>query len=643
MPQRAKSFRLRAAILVTLCIVTSIGSGWLLFNWLQDRELTKLGDQQQALLISASNQLHQELGNTRDIMRLIGGGKDLREALQGQQVPDIDKLRNYLLNFGEFLDKIYQLRWLDQQGHERVRINFTEHQISVVPAAELQNKADRYYVRAGFKVAPPEVYLSPIDLNVEHGHIELPYRPSLRASYQTGYNDQLLPGLLIANIDLTLLLKQLRALSTAEVELSITNSRGNWLLHPDPLLEWGSDRGDSRANMSSHFPERWQHLHSGALFGTFLDSSGLISFSKTSLISDADLGTPSAEQIWFVAETPADSISAIRRASLQPALALGLGLFLLGSFLCYQELRHHWRQWHLSVALEQRQQALQKSNTALENALQQQVQLQDDLVESRKLSALGLMVAGVAHELNTPTGGALIITYHLQQQVADLQTALETGLTRQHLEDFIQSLNEGLQLSQHHLQHAADLIKSFRRLAVERATEDLDTFKLQTVVDDLLISLRSLIKARRIEVVCQLPEDLTLTSYPGVLSQILQNLFSNAISHGLANHPSPRIDCSAKVINEATIELKVTDNGTGIHPDMQKTLFDPFATSGRGRGHTGLGMHMVRQWVSKVLGGTIGVSSSVSGTCITLTIPRQAPHHGLSESAPVAAATPPQA
>jgi len=262
---------------------------------------------------------------------------------------------------------------------------------------------------------------------------------------------------------------------------------------------------------------------------------------------------------------------------------------------------------------QQEKEALEVTNAKLDISLYEQSILQDELVETRKLSALGMMVAGVAHELNTPVGGALMLTSTLETHLTQLTKAVDTGLSRQALADYILHSQEGLKLLDENLKRAKIRVESFKRLAIDRASDDIVEFRLRQVCDDLLRSLQVMLTHSGVKVVTHIAEDLRLVGYPGIVSQILQNLIVNAVVHGFADMTGGQIELRAETNEQDQVILRVSDNGSGVRSDIAGRMFDPFVTSARGQGSSGLGLHLVHQWVTRLLHGSIRAEEPAEG------------------------------
>lgn len=273
-----------------------------------------------------------------------------------------------------------------------------------------------------------------------------------------------------------------------------------------------------------------------------------------------------------------------------------------------------WREYHFklkllssAIELQQEQQALTVANQKLNKNLIQQQKLQEDLVEAQKLSSLGMMVAGIAHEMNTPVGGAVISTSNAQVICQKLQDQIQKGLTKQYLDESLVSINDNLYLSRLNLDKAVMHIKSFKRMAIDRASEQLVSCDMNKIVDDLFAVLHPRFKTSRVALNKHIETNCILVSRPGIISQLLENLILNALEHGFNEGEVGQIDVRVFNLDLKTICITVSDNGMGINPDLRDKLFEPFVTSSRNHGHTGLGLSMVKQWATKILQGSVSI------------------------------------
>ncbi|AXQ27939.1 PAS domain S-box protein [Solimonas sp. K1W22B-7] len=252
---------------------------------------------------------------------------------------------------------------------------------------------------------------------------------------------------------------------------------------------------------------------------------------------------------------------------------------------------------------------------------------QGQLVQAEKLASLGSLVAGIAHEINTPVGIGVTAASHLDMEVRSMDQAVAAGsLTRSQFERFRQSVAQSSDIILMNLRRAAELIQSFKRVAVDQSSDERRRIRLKAYFEEVLVSLRPKMKAtpHRIELDC--PEDLQLDTIPGAWSQVLTNLVVNALSH--AFEPGrPGLMRIVVDSDDSAVRVRFHDDGRGIAAENLGRIFDPFFTTRRGQGGTGLGLHIVFNIVHQTLGGSIAVDSSLgAGTCFTIGLPRAQPH-----------------
>lgn len=263
------------------------------------------------------------------------------------------------------------------------------------------------------------------------------------------------------------------------------------------------------------------------------------------------------------------------------------------------------------------------ANLELEHALDNLRTTQTQLVQSEKMASLGTLVAGVAHEINTPIGIGVTAASTLQARAAQIKQQYETAeLKRTDLERFLRMANDSGDIILNNLQRAAELIQSFKRVAVDQSSNERRTFKLKEYIGEVLQSLTPKYKnlGHSIRVSC--PDDLELDGYPGVLAQILTNFVSNSLIHAFDPDQQGHIDLEVELHGEE-IMLRCRDDGKGVAAAELPRIFDPFYTTKRGSGGTGLGLHIVYNLVTKTLGGTITAENAPGhGLAITARFPR---------------------
>lgn len=277
----------------------------------------------------------------------------------------------------------------------------------------------------------------------------------------------------------------------------------------------------------------------------------------------------------------------------------------------------------LNTSLEAR---VQERTQELTEALQRLQTAQSELIRSEKLSALGSLVAGVAHELNTPIGNSLTVASTMQDQARDFAAQMGQGLTRSKLEQYILHTQEGTGILMRSLRHAADLVTSFKQVAVDQTSVNRRRFNLHDTVEEILLTLAPSWRKTPHRVRRDIAADIELESYPGPLGQVLTNLINNAMVHAFEGVAHGELHISAVLQGTDQVRIQVRDNGVGIAPAHLERVFDPFFTTKLGRGGSGLGLNIVYNLVRDVLGGTIGVESAIGhGACFTLVLPLQAP------------------
>ena len=262
-----------------------------------------------------------------------------------------------------------------------------------------------------------------------------------------------------------------------------------------------------------------------------------------------------------------------------------------------------------------------------ERALDQLRQAQAQLVQAQKLASLGALVGGVAHEINTPVGVALSCSTHLGELIARLRRnyqADDVGV--QDFEDFLDQATQAADLLAHNCQRAAELIGSFKQVAVDRVWSERQRFELDKKITETVVSLGPGLKASGHELRQDCLPGIQLDGYPGALSQIINNLILNAITHAFPDKSAGEICIRAHQQDDGWIELVFADNGQGIAPEHLEQVFDPFFTTRMGQGGSGLGLNIVYNLVTGSLGGTIAVTSQPGqGTQFLIRFPATAP------------------
>jgi signal transduction histidine kinase len=280
-----------------------------------------------------------------------------------------------------------------------------------------------------------------------------------------------------------------------------------------------------------------------------------------------------------------------------------------------------------AVAKRKTEDELRASKEKAESALFELNAAQQNLIDAERLAALGGLVAGVAHEVNNPIGISLTVASSFARRTEMFEAELNsgTGLRRSQLEEFVRTSRDAAQQLVGNLHRAGELIQSFKQVAVDRSHAERRQFSLCEATDQIIASLRPALKKASIVLSVEVPEGLMIDGYPGSYGQILTNLFLNAANHAFADGRSGTISISARPRGRDDLEIIFADNGAGMTPDVQRQAFDPFFTTRRNEGGTGLGLHIVYNLVTQQLGGRMMLDSRPGqGTTFRIIIPRVA-------------------
>ena len=258
---------------------------------------------------------------------------------------------------------------------------------------------------------------------------------------------------------------------------------------------------------------------------------------------------------------------------------------------------------------------------------QQLQNTQKQLVYHEKMAALGSIVAGVAHELNTPIGNGMLLASSLHDKSkAILQKFKDNAMRRSELGDYLEDSERASYLIFNSFQTAADLVMSFKQVSVDQTTAQRRQFDLKQLVDDIVATMRNQFTVAGIAIKLQVPDHVAMDSYPGPLSQVVMNLMQNSLLHAFDSRTDGCLKISGLMPTPDRILLQFSDNGNGIHPDNVSKIFDPFFTTKLGLGGNGLGLSISYNIVKSILRGDISVESTVGhGTTFSIELPLNAP------------------
>ena len=254
---------------------------------------------------------------------------------------------------------------------------------------------------------------------------------------------------------------------------------------------------------------------------------------------------------------------------------------------------------------------IESQRDELEQTLENLKRTQDQLIQSEKLAALGSLVAGVAHEINTPVGiGVTAISSLLEDTRHMAELYKKEQLNRRDFKEFLQTTNNSARLVQKNLERTAQLIQSFKQVSADQSTEEQREFLFKGYLEDVIRSLYPKFKNRNIQINIDCDEKLKLNSYPGVFAQILTNLVLNSLTHGFTDEMDGQIDIAVNQ-KDKNINIEYKDNGKGIPEDILPKIFDPFFTIDQSKG-TGLGLHIVYNIVTQKLNGSLKCNSKLN-------------------------------
>lgn len=260
--------------------------------------------------------------------------------------------------------------------------------------------------------------------------------------------------------------------------------------------------------------------------------------------------------------------------------------------------------------------SLQENIETLNNA-------QEQLVEAEKMSSLGALVAGVAHEVNTPLGISITAASIFKDKIKNMKESIkENTLSKTQLDEFINDLNEADEILIKNLDRAALLIKNFKKISIDQSSEDLRDFELNTYIQEVISTFRSELRTNNVNLHLQLsPESIQMHSYPGAIFQIIINLLQNSIVHAFQDIQEKQITLKTELDGKYAL-ISCLDNGHGVHEDVLTKIFEPFVTTKRNKGGTGLGLNITYNLVTQHLGGSIKLDTHAKqGACFIIKVP----------------------
>jgi signal transduction histidine kinase len=291
-----------------------------------------------------------------------------------------------------------------------------------------------------------------------------------------------------------------------------------------------------------------------------------------------------------------------------------------------------------AIARRRAEGELRAAKEHAEAALAELRDTQKSLIDAEKLAALGGLVAGVAHEVNNPVGISLTVASSLARRCERFAAEVKEGpLRRSRLDEFLAGVEDAGRQLVTNLHRAGELIQSFKQVAVDRSHAERREFDLHEATEQIVTSVRPVLRKAHIAIVSDVTSDLTMDSDPGSYGQVLTNLLLNAVMHAFPAGRAGTIDIKARALGIRHVEIVVADDGVGMSEEVRRRAFDPFFTTRRGQGGTGLGLHIIHNLVTQSLGGRLQLDSAPGrGTSIRIILPRVAPREAVPAAASLA-------
>jgi len=267
---------------------------------------------------------------------------------------------------------------------------------------------------------------------------------------------------------------------------------------------------------------------------------------------------------------------------------------------------------------------LRSEKEKAEQALANLQLAQSQLVESEKMASLGSLVAGISHEINTPLGVARTSASHVEDVAQRLENDFNAGtLTKKDMKQYLDTFKDGLHLMTANLVRASDLMHSFKQVSADQSYDEQRRFNLNEYLNETIYTLKPNLKRYKVAILLDCDEGIFVESFPGAISQVFTNLIMNSLMHAYKEQDTGRIQIKVADL-EDSLEIIYSDDGAGMSKEIQKQIFDPFFTTKRGKGGTGLGMHIIYNLISHKLQGNIEVHSEMgNGSEFKISLPKK--------------------
>lgn len=586
---------------------------------LLDLRLAPLRGQARTLLEQGVALTAAELAELSRSALVLGQSTAIGSAAAGG---DTSAMGIALLTYTRAFPRHAEIAWIDETGRERVRAEHVDGLALLAAPSSLRRPAQMPWLAHFDDLLPAEARFTPLE--------NLAGRHALRVAspiYDAGGR---LRGMVVITHDLQATMARLARLDAPGLApLRLYDSAGRAVSVSEPQALEQTDA------------ELWQQMRDHGR-GRREGAQGMW-YYQDFMPTEPGPGRLATRPWYFVAQVPQDTVAPLREVSAWQCGGGALLAALAALALTRRRRQAERERERLLADLQANHQALAAAKAQAEDSLERLRHLHDELVRAEKLASLGLLVAGVAHELNTPLGSVGMTASTLTRRLDELRRSLNDSGTGAALPApvlrLLDNQRTGLEIITHGLERAGQVIRLFKQLATDRGAVERRHFEL----DGLLRDVQRLLAPRLAEerrqragpIVLRIAPatGIALDSYPGPLGQVVENLIANALMHAFedrAPEPDDQIRVDSRIERQDgapdMLVLEVADNGRGIDPLLLPRIFDPFFTTRRGRGGTGIGLHLCHHFCTEVLGGRILVDSQPGQGCrFTVRIPLQAP------------------
>jgi len=510
--------------------------------------------------------------------------------------------------------KIYdQIRFLDESGLERVRVNYNSGSVKIVAETDLQNKGKRYYFTDAYHLPKHAIFVSPFDLNIEKGQIEQPIKPMIRFGMPVFDRKGNKRGIVLLNYLGNEFLKRFRKTAKDLAgNVMLINRDGYPLSSDNAMSDWGFMYPERKnESLSIQNKNVWNTVLSQKA-GQFEVNNQLITFNTVSPLSSELISSSGASNAYTASLEKITSVdyfwkivSIINKSD--PTLSSNNIKYTLASFTVLITFLALTGTWILTRS------RLKLAHTAnqLASKVNELEKTRDHLIQGEKMASLGRMVAGFAHEVNTPVGIAVGAASQIESTVTTFGQLLKQDEVEE--EDLLQelhTLNESTRLILSNLSRAANLIGSFKRSSVDQTSNQTRLFSPAEVTQDVLNALKNKLKRTSISFNVTCDDKLQVKGQPGLLDQLLTNLVLNSFIHAFDNGKTTGLIDIVIELDDERLQLCYRDDGAGMSPETLEKIFEPFYTTDRISG-TGLGLYLCYNIITVELKGNIDCKSQL--------------------------------